>query len=362
MAATSTGKSRFGLGLLIYILVFLLLAAAALFVLRLYLQTYEDSRSSTCLNGYLLSCMEGELGPDWEACLTGLDERLQTKEEGLAYIREQIRNADCREIRSETQNEKRYGLFFHDSGPCFARLALRQGEAQRWGFRAWELSDVDCELGVYARSYTVTVPADYRVCLGEKELDERFIVEKDIPYETLEACRDLVPRQPTMVRYECGPTLLGDPLRVLNAGGREIPEDKQNEFYYLANCSSTVRERLTEFSLNYLKVYLPYAGDQRRGGLGYWGELREMIVRGGELEERLYGIRNNFGFGNTRSIEIVDYTVNLCTDLKDGHYLVDLVYRTETVGLHGPVQEDNRERLLLWEENERLYVEAMYHY
>ena len=47
--------SRFGLGLLIYCLVFLLLAGAALFVLKLYLQAYEDSRSGNCIDRFLLS-------------------------------------------------------------------------------------------------------------------------------------------------------------------------------------------------------------------------------------------------------------------------------------------------------------------
>ena len=87
-----------------------------------------------------------------------------------------------------------------------------------------------------------------------------------------------------------------------------------------------------------------------------------MIVRGGELEQRLIAARKGFGYGNTRSIEIIDHTVNLVTDLKDGHYVVDLLYRTETVGLEGPVQEDNRVRLLVLEENEQLHAEAMYHY
>ena len=65
---------------------------------------------------------------------------------------------------------------------------------------------------------------------------------------------------------------------------------------------------------------------------------------------------------DSRSIKIVDHTLNLCVDFKDGHYLVDILYRTETEGLHGPVQEDNRVRLLLWEENEKLLTEGMYQY
>ena len=361
MSDMRRNRSRFAIGLLIYILVFLLLAAAALFALKLYLQAYEDSRSNNCIQRYLTACTEGELGSEWEKSLSGLDERVQTKDELRAFIRGMIRNADCRAIRSDSQSEKRYGLFDGD-GQCFARLTMRQGEEEHWGFRAWEVVDVDSEFAAYAQSYTATVPSDYRVCLGDTELDERFIVERDIPYEALEACREQISRLPTMVRYEVGPTLLEGPLRILTAGGREIPEDKQNELSYLANCSSTVREYLEEFSLRYLSTYLPYAGDLNHNGMGHWAELRDMIVRGGDLEERLINARSGFGFGNTTSIKIVEHTLNLCVDLKDGHYLVDILYRTETVGLHGPVQEDNRVRLLLWEENEQLFTEAMYHY
>ena len=353
--------SGFGKGLLIYILVFLLLAGAALFVLKLYLQAYENSRSSTCIRQYLFSCMEGAYDADWEKSLDGMDERIQTKEEGLARIRAMIAEADCRELLSEKKEEKRYALLDGD-GLCFAELTMRQSDEEHWGFRGWEVTEVDCELGAYTHSYTATVPSDYRLFLGETELDSRFIVETDIPYALLEACRELVPRQPTMVRYELGPTLNAGPLRICNAIGQEIPEEKQNEQYYLANCSTATREWLEDFSLRYLSVYLPYAGDLYHSGFSFWSDLSEMIVRHGELEDRLVAARSGFGFGNTRSIEIVDHTLNTCVDLKDGHYLVDILYRTETVGLQGPVQEDNRVRLLLWEENERLFAEAMYHY
>ena len=353
--------SRFGLGLLIYCLVFLLLAGAALFVLKLYLQAYEDSRSGNCIDRFLFSCAEGKLDDAWTASLTNMDERLDSEEDERGFVRNMILNADCREIRSDTQSEKRYGLFDADD-QCFAQLTMHQSEEEHWGFRAWEVDGIECELGAYTHQYEITVPSDYRVCLGEMELDERFITETDIPYQTLEACRDLVPKQPTMVRYALGPTLHSEPLRVLTAGGREIPEENLNEAYYLSNCSSTVREQLESFALDYLNAYLPYAGDLRRGGIGFWADLRDKIVRGGELEDRLFSVRNNFGFGNTRSIQIVDHTLNLCVDFKDGHYLVDILYRTETEGLHGPVQEDNRVRLLLWEENEKLLTEAMYQY
>ena len=196
------GMSGFAKGMLIYILIFLVLAAAVLFVLRLYLRSYELSRPAAGLDDYLDACRAGELD-DWRSALAGIDTRIQSEEEGLAFVRNKIERAACREVKSETTIEKRYGLFDED-GLCFAKLTLRQGEDAGWGFRLWEVVGVECELGAYMHSYGATVPSDYRVFLGDTGLDDRFIVETDISYTILESCRELVPRQPTMVRYEVG--------------------------------------------------------------------------------------------------------------------------------------------------------------
>lgn len=355
------GGSRFVRGLLIYCLIFLLLAAAVIFVLGLYLRAYEASRSTTCVQNYINSCAAGKLTYGWGSSLAGLDNRLLSEEQSRAFIQEKLAGASYREVRSENSGEKRYALYDAD-GVCFEHLTLRQQGAASWGFTSWEVVGESCDVSPYTHSYTVTVPSEYRVLLGDTELDVSFLAETGIPYTILEPCGELVHNLPTKVRYETGPCLVDAPITVLNAWGKEVPADKQDEYHYLANCSSEVQGRLEEFSLRYLNAYLPYAGDLYRNGLGFWGDLSKLIVRDGELEQRLIAARKGFGYGNTKSIEIVDHTVNLCTDLKDGHYVVDLLYRTETVGLEGPIQEDNRVRLLIWEENEQLFAEAMYHY
>ena len=62
-------KSRFGRGLLIYILVFILLATAALMVFRQYLAAYEESRVTTALHNYLDHCKDGTLTYQWGTAL-----------------------------------------------------------------------------------------------------------------------------------------------------------------------------------------------------------------------------------------------------------------------------------------------------
>ena len=83
----------------------------------------------------------------------------------------------------------------------------------------------------------------------------------------------------------------------------------------------------------------------------------------GPLEERLLDyMRAGFGYNNTYSIDIIADSVVFCSDLGGGNYLIDLTYRTETVGLEGPVQEDNRTRLLIVQSEDGLLTAAMFNY
>ena len=52
MKTKTVRRGRFALGLLIYILVFAILAGAALLVFRQYLAAYEESRLSTAVKNY----------------------------------------------------------------------------------------------------------------------------------------------------------------------------------------------------------------------------------------------------------------------------------------------------------------------
>ena len=142
----------------------------------------------------------------------------------------------------------------------------------------------------------------------------------------------------------------------------EVQEEERSELRFLSNCDEEEQERLKTFIEKYLSVYLPYAGDLRGGGLGWWGELSHLIVRGGELEERLIQARKGFGFGNTKSLELLDFDYRLFSRLNAGCWFVDLGYTIETEGLHGEVVEEYSIRLLIRETDGKLLTEAMFNY
>ena len=103
-------KSRFGLGLLIYVLVFALLAAAALVVFRQYLAAYEESRVTTALNNYLDHCTDGTLTYQWGTALGKLSSDRSEEAVNREWAQDKIRNATLREQITSDSSEKTYGL------------------------------------------------------------------------------------------------------------------------------------------------------------------------------------------------------------------------------------------------------------
>ncbi len=355
-------SSRFGRGLLLYVLIFLLLAAAALGVLYLYLSAYEASRSTTGVKQYLNECADERLSDAWETELARLDQRVQSAEKARTWFREKLKNASFRELRNENETEKRYGIF-DENGVCFETLKLRSSGEGSWGFTGWTVAEEACSIDAFTEMTDVTVPAEYTVEFGGMPLDAAFIVQTDIPYEILEPCREYTDSLPTMVRYEVGPFLAGPELRVMDKAGNPVMPEEQTELRFLDNCSPADRERVHEFALRFLNALLPYAGDLNHSAGYYWYDLYPLIVHEGVLEERLLDyMRAGFGYNNTYSIDIIANSVVFCSDLGGGKYLIDLTYRTETVGLEGPVQEDNRTRLLIVESEDGLLTEAMFNY
>lgn len=361
MTKKKRGLSGFGRAMLVYILIFLILAAAALAALTLYLDAYEQSRPVTAVRAYLREAERGELSYAWGYALAQLDTRVQSEEEALRFARELLTAATCRELLSDTEGVSRFGLY-DESGFRFAELELRQLGETRWGFTGWEVTGVSTALERYTHSVSLTLPESYGVELDGERLDSRFVAVRGIDYELLLPCAEYVSALPQMQRWEIGPCLHEPAIRVFDEQGHEVPEDERGEARFLSNCTQEEQERLRSFIEQYLNVYLPYAGDLRGGGLNWWGELSHLIVRGGELEERLIQARKGFGFGNTKSLELLDFDYRLFSRLTEDCWFVDLGYTIETEGLSGLVTEDYSIRLLIREQDGKLLTEAMFNY
>lgn len=359
MAVRKKRSGRFLKGLLIYILIFVLLAAVALTVFSRYLKAFEESRVTTALNAHLSACAAGKLTYPWGLALGKLDAGLSAGSDSRTWAQEKIRNATVRELRSVNSDEIVYGLY-DESGFCFNSITLRQTGEEHFGFTGWEVADETVNLEPYTTTVSVTVPETYTVEVGGTVLDRSFITETGIPYEVLQPFRDVLGTLPTLARYSYGPVLGAEALTVRDSAGKEVPEELQTEDHYLDNCTEADRQRVTDFVNRYLAAYLPYADDLNHAGMAYFYQVYVLIIPGGELEARIRQAQDGFEYGNVMGIDILSVNMDCCSDMGGGRYFTDFSYHIRTTGLNGPTEEDYRMKLLLKEQNGVLLAEAMY--
>lgn len=351
--------SRFGLGLLFYVLVFALLAAVALVVFRQYLVAYEESRVTTALQDYLDRCKDGTLTYQWGAALGRISADRSEEAANREWAQEKIRNASVREQISNDSSKKTYGLY-DESGFCFSTVTLQQTETGRWGFSGWKVVDESVNLEPYTTVVSIEIPSDYSVEIGGRTLDSSCIAQKNIPFEILEPLGDYLKDLPTKVRYQYGPVLDAGEIKVLDSKGQEVPEELQTEHHYLDTTSAADRARVIDFIERYLAVYLPFADDLEGRGMGYFDAVYQMIIHGGEIETRIRQAIDGLEYGNVQKLEILSVDIDSCTDLGGGRYFADFAYHIRTYGLTDPTEETYRMRLLVKDEYGTLYAEQMY--
>ena len=359
MQAKKRRSGRFGRALLIYILIFALLAAAVLVAFRQYLAAYEASRATTVLHRYLEACADGTLSYPWGLALGKIDSEQDGSSDSRIWAQEKIRNATIREQLGSSSGEKTYALY-DENGVCFETVTLRQTEKDRWGFTGWQVVRENISLAPYTTSVSLVIPEDYTVKLNGEALDPAFVVEKGIPYEALKPFENDIKTPPLMMKVQFGPVLDAGEVTVLDSKGQPVPEEQQNEFHYLDNASAEDRARVQAFAESYLAAYLPYADDLNGGGMAYFWDVYMLIVHGGELEARIRQAQDGFEYGNVQKLEILSVNLDCCTDLGGGRYFADFGYHIRTYGLHDPTEEDYRMRLLIREENGTLLAEQMY--
>lgn len=359
MATTKRKKSRFWKGLLIYVLLFAMFGAGVLIWLHRFLRNYEAGQPDAVLHSYLDAEASGRLSYPWGVALGRLDAAAMDESARIAWAQEKLQGASVRELLGAGESgEKVYGLY-DESGRCFETVTLRQVPSEDRDAERWEVAGETVDLEPYTVTVSVTAPEDYTVQFAGETLGGASVVETGVRYRLLEPFRDSLSSEPTMVRYQYGPILGEGELTVLDAGGNPVPEELQTEEHYLDNCSDSDRARLQDFAERWLAVYLPYADDLNRAGMGYFMSVYAMIVTGGELEARLRQAMENFGFGNVQSIEVLSVDMKCCTDLGGGRYLAAFDYHLRTTGLHGPTEEDYSMSLLLVDRNGQLLAEQM---
>ena len=365
MAERRTGegkkrRSRFGLGLLIYVWILLILGGAALFVLQDFLSAYEASQPR-----YFVEEYEGSLReqPPEAACkaLDDIDSRILTEEEKEAWVGETLSQVSLSKDASLSREDHQVYRVKGADGAVLGSVSFEPVEQGRYSLPVWGVKEEEFDFSAFYRSEEITVPADYRVFLGEYPLDKRCITEDKIPYAALEECYLHYEGLPTMVRYET-PLFVGDPaLRVQDAEGKELTEEELNEDAFLDRCSPEIREKAEEFVPKFIDLYVLYSADIKESYQYYYFQLRPLVQPDSQLYVRLRMAFEGLGYTATKSVSLDQVEINRLTDLGQDRYLADVSYATTVTGSDGPIPMQDHVLLVLIDNDGTLLADALYY-
>ena len=324
-------KSLFGIRLVIYAWLLLILFGCALVFLVRYLAVYELSQPKYCVEAYWNEFLEDPYPAEAQAAVADLDPLICSPEEAEAVIRPLL--ADSRLVKDPTRSVDDELLVYQIVGADKTRL------------------------GEVCFSVTGTRQFGLPMLLGPE-----CIVESGIPYQALEECYLHYENLPTMVRYEGGPFLGDVKLRICDPGGRELSEEELTESVFLDNCPAAEREAVVAFVDEFLPLYVFYSADVNRSAIHYYTQVYALSVPGSELRTRLSQALGSFGYSNTKALTIQSVDWNAVTDFGGGRYLADVSYTSDITGLHGQVSSTDHVRIVILFYDGRLLADALYHY
>lgn len=357
--AKKKGRFRFLKGMLIYIFVFALLAAAVLAFLYSYFEEYEQAGSKACIRDYFAQLKQGAVPENIDTQLVGLDLRVRSAEDNDAWVVELLSEAGYAKLHGESnENAESYSVI--SRGMQIGKVRIEKSGEGKYGLERWHVTEESYDLSGFKNTQTFYLPEDYSLQVGNATISAGGETKE---YEALGYVYERYAEMPMLHLFESG-SYLGDvDVKILDAGGNELSEEQLTEQYFLNNCDEELQKKLVAFGEEFVKRYIDYGAVNGGTFLYNFLQFKDIMLTGGELYNR---VNTNWGavlYSSTEYCNILDLKVNFCCRLDDNLFLVDVSYTTETKGTADPVVGDNRVRIVGLEDVDgQLVASQMYYY
>ena len=169
---------------------------------------------------------------------------------------------------------------------------------------------------------------------------------------------------PYMYSFESGKYIGEAEVKYIDHNGNEVAEDQLTEQYFLNNCDKQLNDRLAQFGELFINRYVDFGAVNGGYFFGNYALLKEVMQPDSEIWQRITDSWGIIFYGNTEYCKIHNLKVNICSQLADNLYLVDVSYDTETKAPYeDPVWDDNFARVVAVENEEgNLVTVSMYNY
>ena len=354
---------KFLVGLGIYAVAFLVVAAAGLGVLWKFLVSYELSRPKNTLNAYIMQMTPEQMCEGSDELFASLDQNLQSREEFDRVIRESVmENLSYAKVTSESTEEHQVYVLRSGKTPI-GRFSIGPGPEVGFGFKSWQVTESSFDFShLMGQSVSVTVPSDYQVRFRNTVLDERYITETGIHYGALEEFYDNY-QLPYLVTYTADNFLGEGDLEVLDRNGNfTVIIPGMDMDVLLPQCTDEEFAAVEAFSEKFADLWIQFSSSTEKTVGTNFFYLRQNLSADGVLDARLRSAVYGLTYGQSGVTRLQDVVVNRVVPLGDGTYMSDMTYYVKTWGKYGPVELDSNMKLIIVTEKDKLKVQAMARY
>lgn len=357
-------KSRFVLGMVIYAVVFLLIAGFGLKVFWNYIDAYERSRPKNTMDQYIADLTVQDMVEhcgDWKDTI---DSNLQNWEESAEIIRQSVSGKVTYARKSSACTETSQTYVLRCGPQVIGQVVIAAETPDAFGFTVWSVREQSFDFShLLCAEQRITVPSVYNVCVNGTPLDESYIVESGIHYEALEEFYEDY-SLPCMVTYAADGILGNLELTVQDEEGNLISDwENADPAVVLNNCNAEEEAELKRFLDGFLVSYVRFTGSSNQAASLNYAKLRSgYLIPDSDLAKRLATALDGLAFAQSYGDKLDEVIVHRLTRIDDDHYFCDVTYLVSTYGKAGKVQTTNNMKLMLtiWEGS--LRVESMTRY
>ena len=361
--AKKRGSRRFLVGMIIYAVVFLILTGVGLKFFWDFIEAYEESRPQNTANTYLQKLTVEKMCNAAEPWFSGLDQRIQSEEERIGYIRNSLTGDMNYAKKAGECTETRQVYVLRCGKQVIGQMTMDAVQTDTYGFSRWEVTEEHFDFSyLEGEPVRVTVPETYTVSLNGHVLDESYIAETGIHYPLLEEFYDQY-ELPTLVTYEADHFLGTLSPEILDSTGKSVSMGENTDMdSLLGNCMDDEREELKALTEGFIEKYVQFCGSSNGAITRNYFQMKAYLVPDGDLAQRLLSAFDGLRWAKSNGDRVNSVDIHHYIRLDAQKYLCDATYVVDTYGFRGLVQTTNNLKVVAVQTENGLRIEAMTSY
>ena len=355
---------RFFLGMIVYAMAFAVVVLAGLRLFWDYIAEYEETRPANAIEAYIHSFDEEHIRAVSADFIASLDASVQNADAAEQEVEKVMQKTLTYARKGAESGEKKTVYIISADDRDIGRVVLTREDNPRFGFAPWTVAEESYDFSFLLDSDEITVPENWTVAVNGHVLDESYITERGIPFDSI---KDLYEMEGYSFPYKCTyriDNFVGSaPFEVRDASGNPVDLSAGwSEDAYLENCTDAEKQSLEQFTGELLVYYIQALSNFNRMAYSNYAMVKEYLIPGSDLDQRLLGAIEGQQYAHSQGDEILSTEYNRFYRLNDTTFLVDFTYVLDTVGWEGHVQSTNNARLIVVQTEDGLKASNIYSY